>query len=330
MYDFIHRHKRLLEIILVVLIVPPFALFGVDWYFRGADSADQVARVGSARITQQEFGQALRQRQEQLRQMMGGKVDQAMLDSPEVRRAVLDQLIDERVSYTAALKSGITVSVAELQNQIGSDPAFKDDKGNFSPVRYRELLNANNMTEGMYEAALRKNLIISRNRDLFAASAFLPNAVIDRLYKLRKQQREVSQVVLDPKNYTGQVKLTDDEIKAYYDTHQKAFELPEKVKAEYIMLTQEAAAKQVSVTDDELKKEYEQRAAQSQRPEERRASHILIAVPQNATPEQKAKAKEKAQALFEQAKKAPKSFADLAKKNSEDPGSGAEGGDLGW
>src|SRR5262249_55339516 len=97
MFDFIQRHKRLLQIILAVLIVPPFALFGVDYYFRGTDPADQVGRVAGTRISQQEFGLALRQRQDQLRQMMGDKVDQAMLDSPEVRRSVLDQLVEERV-----------------------------------------------------------------------------------------------------------------------------------------------------------------------------------------------------------------------------------------
>src|SRR5690242_12917941 len=164
MYDFVHRHKRLLEIVLVVLIVPPFALFGVDWYFRGGESADQVARVGNSRITQQEFGQALRQRQEQFRQMSGGKADQAMLDSPEMRRVVLDQLIDERVSYTAALKSGITVPVGELQSMIADRPEFKDTNGKFSPERYRNLLRANGMTEASFEASLRRDLIINRNR----------------------------------------------------------------------------------------------------------------------------------------------------------------------
>src|SRR5689334_16870688 len=204
MYDFVHRHKRLLEIVLVVLIVPPFALFGVDWYFRGTDSADQVARVGNTRITQQEFGQALRQRQE--------------------------QLIDERISYTAALKSGMNVPVAELRSLIGDIPAFKDEKGQFSPQRYRELLNAQGMTEGSFEASMRKDMIINRNRELFAGTAFLPNAVVERLYKLRKQQREVSQVVLEPAQYAGQVKVSDDEVKAYYNAHKQEFELPEKVK----------------------------------------------------------------------------------------------------
>jgi len=186
------------------------------------------------------------------------------------------------------------------------------------------------MTEGSFEASMRKDMIINRNRELFAGTAFLPNAVVERLYKLRKQQREVSQVVLEPAQYAGQVKVSDDEVKAYYNAHKQEFELPEKVKLEYVMLTQEAMQKQVSVTPEEIKQAYEERGAQQQKPEERRASHILIVVPQNATPEQKSKAKEKAQALLEQAKKSPKSFAELAKKNSEDPGSAVEGGDLGW
>src|SRR5258705_4097191 len=113
MFEFIQRHKRLLQIVLAVLIVPPFALFGVDYYFRGTDPVDQVARVAGTRISQQEYGQALRQRQEQLRQMLGGNPDQSMLDSPEVRRAVLDHLIEERIIYSAALKSGMTVPTAE-------------------------------------------------------------------------------------------------------------------------------------------------------------------------------------------------------------------------
>src|SRR4029077_14801074 len=112
-----------------VLIVPPFALFGVDYYFRGTDPADQVARVSGSRISQPEFGQALRQREEQMRQMMGGKIDPALVDSPQMRRAVLNDLIEDRVLYTAAVKSGIAVPTAELHSMIRDVPAFKDGNG---------------------------------------------------------------------------------------------------------------------------------------------------------------------------------------------------------
>jgi peptidyl-prolyl cis-trans isomerase D len=330
MFEFIERHKRLLQIILAVLIIPPFALFGVDYYFRGTDPADQVARVAGARITQQEFTQALRQRQEQLRQMMGGKVDQAMLDSPEVRRAVLDQLIDERMLYTAALKSGMTVPAAELQSVIGDIPQFKDGNGKFSPQRYRELLGGQGMSEGMFEASLRKDLIVGRNRDAFSATAFMPASVVDRLYRLRQQKREVSQFVVDPSQFLAGVKATPEEIKAFYESHRQQFELPEKVKVEYVVLSLDAVQKQVAVTPEEVQDYYKARAEQLGKAEERRASHILVALPPGATPEQKAKAKEKAAALLDEAKRAPKDFAELAKKNSEDPGSAAEGGDLGF
>jgi peptidyl-prolyl cis-trans isomerase D len=330
MFEFINRHKRLLQILLAVLIIPPFALFGVDFYFRGQDTADQVARVAGSRISQQEFGQALRQREEQLRQMMGGKVDPSMVDNPQIRRAVLNQLIEDRVLYAAAVKSGISVPNAELQSVIGDIPAFKDGNGKFSPQRYRELLNAQGLSEGRFEADLRKDLIVGRSRDAFAGTAFLPNTVVDRLYRLRQQQREVSQFVLEPTQFAAKIKISPEETQAYYEAHKAAFELPEKIKLEYVVLSPGVIESRVTVTPKEVQEYYQSRLEQLGKPEERRASHILISVPGSATPEQKAAAQAKAEALLAEAKKSPKNFGDLAKKNSGDPGSAADGGDLGY
>jgi peptidyl-prolyl cis-trans isomerase D len=330
MFEFINQHKRLLQILLAVLIVPPFALFGVDYYFRGTDPADQVARVSGSRISQQEFGQALRDREERMREMLGGKVDPAMVDSPQMRRAVLNDLIEDRVLYTAAVKSGITVPTAELHSLIREIPAFKDGNGKFSALRYRELLARQGQSEGAFQADLRRRLIVGRSRAAFSATAFLPNAVVDRLYRLRAQQREISQVVLDPSQFTAKVTISPEEVKAYYEAHRAQFEVPEKVKLEYVILSPSVVEGRVTVTQKELQDYYQTRLEQLGRPEERRASHILISVPASATPEQKAKAQEKAEALLAEAKKSPKNFAELARKNSGDPGSAAEGGDLGF
>ncbi|MEO8631476.1 MAG: SurA N-terminal domain-containing protein, partial [Betaproteobacteria bacterium] len=331
MYDFIHRHKRILQIVLAVLIVPPFALFGMDWYFRGdSDGGNQVAQVGGSSISQREFSEALRQRQEQMRQMMGGKVDQATLDSPEVRRAVLDQLINERLMYTAALKSGMSVSSAELKKVIGDIPAFKDGNGAFSSRRYSELLRSQGMSEPTFEALMRKDMILGRNRDAVAATAFLPNTVLDRLMRLRQQQREVNQYVLEPAQFVPQIKITDAEAKTFYEAHKAEFEQPERVKLQYVMLTLDGLQKQIVVTPEEVQQYFKERSEQLQKPEERRASHILISVPAGATAEQKAAARTKAEALAAEVKKKPAAFAELAKKNSQDPGSAAEGGDLGF
>jgi peptidyl-prolyl cis-trans isomerase D len=330
MYDFINKHKRLLQILLALLIVPPFALFGVDYYFRGTDPSDQVARVAGTRITQQEYGQALRQYEDQLRQMLGGKADPSMLDNPQIRRDVLNRLINEHVLYSAAQKSGIIVPNAELQAVIGDIPAFKDEQGKFSPQRYRELLGAQGMSQGRFEADVRKDLIVRRSTDAFSGTAFLPNTVVDRIYRLRLQQREISQFALDPSQFTAKIKVAPEEAKAYYEGHRAQFELPEKVKLDYVILSLAAVESRIAVTPKELQEYYQSRLEQLGKPEERRASHILIAVQANATPEQKAKAREKAEALLAEAKKSPKSFAELARKNSGDPGSAADGGDLGY
>jgi peptidyl-prolyl cis-trans isomerase D len=102
------------------------------------------------------------------------------------------------------------------------------------------------------------------------------------------------------------------------------------VKVEYTLLSLDRIQQQVQITPEQIKQYYEERRAQFETPEERHARHILISVPKDASVEQKAKAKERAEALLAQIKKAPATFAEVAKKSSEDLGSSAEGGDLGF
>ena len=331
MFDFV-KSRRVVTGIVLGLIAIPFAFFGIDFYFRGGDPADQVAKVGGTSVSGREFAEALRQRQEAMRRAMRGQVDQALLDSPELRQAVLEQLVDERVVYSAALKSGIGVTNAELQSVIAGIPGFRENggTGKFSRDLYVAALRNQGMSEAGFESLLRKDLVLSRARGGLATTAFVPTAVLDRLYRLRQQEREVSQGVFVPAQFTAQVKLEANAAQAYYDAHKDEFRLPEKVRAEYVILSLDGIQRQIEVTAEEVKQYYEEHKQQFGTPEERRASHILIGAPANATPDQKAKAKAKAESLLAEAKKSPKAFAELAKKNSEDPGSAAEGGDLGF
>ncbi|HZR02623.1 MAG TPA: SurA N-terminal domain-containing protein [Burkholderiales bacterium] len=331
MFDYFKNHKIILSIILFLLGVP-FAFFGIDFYFKGRDSIDQVASVGGTPISAREFSEALQQRQEQLRRAMGGKVDQAMLDSPEVRQAVLSQLIDERVAYNSASKAGIAVTNAELQEIIASIPAFRENNGAgaFSRQLYQAALRQRNMSEAGFEALLRRDLIANRSRAALAETAFTPTALADRVYRIRSQQREVSQAAFTPDQMRAKINVTPAEAQAYYDQHKDQFKLPEQVKVEYVVLSLEGIQRRIEVAPEQLKQYFDEHRAQFQTPEERQARHILVSVSQGATPEQKAKAKERAEKLLAEAKQAPKNFAELARKNSEDPGSAAEGGDLGF
>lgn len=329
MFDFVTNRRYIVRLILAAIMLP-FAFFGVDYYFRGADSADQVAKVAGSRITLPEYGQALRRQQDQLRQMLKGQADQSMLDSPELRRQVLDQLIEDRLSYGAALGSGLVVSDDELRQFIAEMAPFKDETGKFSAARYEEVLRAQGMSTAGFESALRKDRTLATARALYAQAAYAPDAVVDRLYRLRMQRREVAEVSITPAQYLSQVKVDAAEIKAYYDAHKSEMQTPERLRAEYVVLSLEGVQKSITVTDEEVAQYFKEHAAQFTAAEERKASHILVVVAAGAGADARAKARDKAAALVQQARANPAAFADLAKKNSEDPGSAADGGDLGY
>jgi peptidyl-prolyl cis-trans isomerase D len=331
MFDLVKSHKIIMSIILFLIAVP-FAFFGIDFYFQGGDQAGQVAKVGGVPISGREFDLALQQRQEQLRQAMQGRATPEMLNSPEVRQAVLNQLVDDRVTYQAAADAGVSVTASELQQVIASVPAFRENGGSgaFSRQMYEAALRSQGLSEAGFESMLRRDLILNRTRGAVTGSAFVPATVLDRLYRLRGEQREISQVAFEPRDFASKVKIEPAEAQAYYDANQAQFRLPEKVKVEYTLLSLDRVQQQVQITPEQVKQYYDERRAQFETPEERRARHILVSVPASASAEEKAKAKARAEGLLAEAKQAPKRFGEIARKSSEDPGSAAEGGDLGF
>ena len=330
MYDFVYKHKRWLQIALLVLIVPPFALFGIDFYFRNTDTAGSLAKVGDARISEVEFSQALRQAQEKMREMMKNNPDPSLLNSPQLKESVLNELIERKVTLSQAAKAGMTISDSELQKMIAGVEAFHDQSGKFSRERYRQLLQGQGLTPAMFENQVRTNIMLEQVRSVYSGSAFIPESVADRLLKIREQEREVSQVLFNPADYRKQVNISDADAQKYYTEHKGEFVVPERVKVEFVVLSLAAFERGIQVGDDEIKKFYAENQSRYQTAEERRASHILIPAAATASPEEKAKAKALAEDLFKQAKTNPKKFGELAAKFSKDPGSAEKGGNLGF
>ena len=328
MYNLVHSHKKLIQIILAVAFVP-FAFFGVDSYFRAGDRGDNIATIGGQPITEQEFARALQERQNYLQRMAGGRMDPALLDSTELRFAVLDGIVRERLLISQAVRGGLLVSDQQLQQLISEQPAFQEG-GKFSHARYEELLRRQNMTPIGFENSLRRDLMVERVSNAYRATTIVPNAVAERLLRINAQQREVSQSVLAPENFVAQVKLEAGAAKQHYDAHQNEFQLAEQARLEYLVLALDAVASQVEVSADEVKQFYERNLKQYTQGDERQASHILIAADAKASVEEKQAARAKAGQLLEQARQKPASFTELARRNSQDPGSAANGGDLGF
>lgn len=328
MYDLIFRNKRVIQIILVLIAVP-FAFFGVDSYLRSSGPGQAVAKIGDYSVTQQEFVDALRNRQEQLRRMMEGKIDSRLLNSPELRYATLEALIERRLLLDRAVRNGMTVTDQTIHKIVSEQPAFRDESNQFSYTRYQQVLRSDGMTPVMFENQVRQDVILTQQREGYFGSSFVSKTVLDRLLQLAEQKREVSRHRIDPERFAGEVQIGPDAVKQYYESNPGAFQIPERVKVDYVVLSTDALASQVQLEPDEAQRAYEGRRSQFQVPEARQASHILIAVDPSAGAEARQKAKAQADEIHKQLVDKPERFAELAKKYSNDPGSAAMGGDLG-
>ena len=328
MFDYVTKHKKLIQIVLAVVFLP-FAFFGIDSYFRAGDRGTSIATVAGQPVTQGEFAQALQERQNALQRMVGKGVDPALLDSPELRFLVLDGIIRQRLLVYQALRGGVLVPDTQLQQVISEQPAFQED-GKFSHARYEELLRRQNLTPLGFENGLRRDLMAERVGSAFRGTSIIPNTVTERLLRINLQQREVSQSVLEPNAFVSEVKLDADAAKQYYEAHQNEFQVSEQARIEYVVLELDTLASQINIGADEVRQYYEQNQKQYAKAEERRASHILIVVDSKASADEKQAARAKAEQLLKQVRQNPAGFADLAKKNSQDPGSAANGGDLGF
>jgi peptidyl-prolyl cis-trans isomerase D len=327
MYDFVSKHKRVTQLVLA-LITLPFAFFGVDYYFRQGDTQLEVATVGGDKISQAEYADTIREQQERMRQQLGPNFDPAIFDNPEVRFALLEQLVNQRLLAGRARDEAFRVPDAQLQAFIAEIPAFQDG-GRFSPDRYRQVLGNQNMTPAMFEARLRRELTLAPLQEAVALGNIVARSSGERLLGLLEQRREVAVYAIDADAFVKDVKVDDAAVKAFYDSNEKLFLTPELVKFEYLVLTPDALAGQATVEPAEVKAHYDANVANYGRPEERSASHILITVKPDAKEEEKAAARKRAEDLLAQASANPARFAELAKQFSQDSGSAGQGGDLG-
>ena len=308
MFDLVHKYKIVLQIVLGMIVVS-FAFWGVGSYQSAFDTSGVVAKVGGVTISKQEFSRAMQQQGERLAATLGRGVDPASLDTPAMRRELLDGMISQRVLALYAARQNMRVSDEQLRDAIAGIPAFHES-GKFSIERYRSLLRAQNMVEAEFENEMRADLVLQQLSAGVADSAFVAKSVARRFAEAREEKREVSQFTLSPSGFRSQVKLAPEAVEAYYKENQREFESPEQVRVEYVVLSRDLLADRETVSPDEVKAIYEQSYAS--RFKEREA------------------ARAKVDEILAELRKTPDRFAELAKQHSQDPGSAPQGGDLGY
>jgi peptidyl-prolyl cis-trans isomerase D len=330
MFDFIRKHTKVTMALLFLLIVPSFILFGLDGYNRSKEKGVAVAKVDGKEIIQSEWDRAHQSEVDRLRVSMP-TLDAKLLDSPQARYATLERLVRDRVIAAAADQFKFTTSDQRLARELQQSPeiaALRRPDGTLDMERYRQLLGSQGMTPEMFEANVRADL--SRRQVLggFGASGFSSVPAAGMALNAYFEKREIQLARFNTADFSAKLSPTDAELEQFYKANEKLFQAPEQANIEYVLLDVDAVKKNISINEAELKTYYEQNAQRLSGAEERRASHILISSPKTALAAEREQAKAKAEELLAVVKKAPDTFADVARKNSQDPGSAVNGGDL--
>ena len=306
---------------IIGVIVALMALTGFDAIFQATTHKNEAAKVNGEEISQNELSQAVDMQRRQLMQQLGKDFDASLLDEKMLRESALKGLIDRKLLLQGAENSKFAFSEAALDQVILQTPEFQVD-GKFSPERFDQVIRQLGYSRMQFRQMLAQEMLIGQLRAGLAGSGFVTDAQVLAFARLEKQTRDFASlnVKVDP----AAVKLTDDEVKAYYDEHAKEFMTPDQVVIDYLELKKASFFDQVSVKDEDLQAAYQKETANLS--EQRRAAHILIEVNDKVT-EAQAKAKiEEIQARLAKGEK----FEALAKEFSQDPGSASNGGDLGY
>ena len=328
MFEFVRRNTRILQLILVLLILPSFVLVGMEGYSQFTDGAGTVAKVGKQKVSQQEWDNAHRNFVERQRSQRPD-LDISLFDQPEVKQQSLDALIREYVLLMAANDQHLTVPAGRIMRIFANDPQFAALRNPDGTVN-KALLEARGMSPLQLETMLRQELTVAQVLGGVQMSSHgaqqSTRAAVDALF----QVRDVQWVKFEPKAYMAQLNPTAEQLQAFYKDPANAAWLttPEQADVQYVVLDLDTLKARVSVSDDELRRSYKENIQRYSTPEERRASHILIKAEASASADEKKAARAKAEQLLAQLQKNPAQFAELARKNSDDPGSGANGGDL--
>jgi peptidyl-prolyl cis-trans isomerase D len=322
MFDFVRTHSRIALGVMVLLIFPSFVFFGIQGYSSYTDGTNlTVAKVDGQSITRGEWDLAHQRNIERLRRQQP-TLDARLLETPEMRRQTLDGLVRERVLLAAANEMHLVPDDNRLQRLFVTDPQFASMRNADGSVN-RELLAAQGMSSELFAQQLRQEFGMQQVLGAVGQSSFTSPGIIGRSLDALLQRREVELQRFDSTEYRAKVSPSDADLEAFYKANEPQFRAAEQAAIEYVVLTLDSLMKGVSVSDEELRSYYSENASRFSVAEERRASHILIQFGSD-----KKAAKAKADALVAQLRKAPGSFAEVARKSSQDEASAPKGGDL--
>jgi peptidyl-prolyl cis-trans isomerase D len=301
-----------------------FVFWGINWTLSAPTYA---AKVNGTEISSNEVRQTYQQQLAQIERQSSAPLDDAMRN--EIKRRVLDEYVNSEALVTRADELGYRVSDGELLAEMSKIPAFQVD-GKFDQAHALAVLNAQGRSVAEIEGLFRRDAKLRQLDMALNVSSFATPTEMKEFRALTRQQRELAWLTLSAAKFAEQANPDDAAVKAYYDAHKSGYMTPETVNLRYVELSLAQLESKVSVDDAQLKAFYEEQKTKTPerflQAEQRRVRHILLPV---NDPKEDAAVKAKAESLLKRAQ-AGEDFSKLAKEFSQDPGSAAQGGDLGW
>ena len=233
MFDTVRKHQRLLQFVLMLLIVPSFAFFGISSYSSFLDKETDLVKINGKPITAQEVESAAKRQAERV----GGNAQIAQ--SLQFRQAILNELLQQRILGFAVgdlrLQVGKEALIKSLQNIPQIRALYKQD-GSFDDVRFKQLLASNGLNEEQFYASQAFDLKISQLVNSVARTEIANPKLAEIISTLYETERQVQAMSFDAKDYLSKVSPTEEELQAFYTANAKLFETPEFVDVEYIVL----------------------------------------------------------------------------------------------
>lgn len=330
MFDFVRNNTKIMMGLLFLLIIPSFVMFGIEGYSRFNEGGVVVAKVNGNKIVQAEWDAAHKREVDRIRASMPN-IDIKMFDTPEAKYATLERLVQEQVIAAAAQKLQLMASDTRLARELQQSPsiaALRGPDGKLDMERYKQLAASQGMTPEMFEMQVRSDLSSRQVIQGVQASAYATPTQTQTALNAFMQRREVQILNFPAADFVSKVSVNDEELRAYYEKNTAKYQSAESADIEYLVLDTDSLKHLIAVNEQDLKTYYEQNLQRLSSKEERRASHILITAAKDASDADKKAARAKAEALLKTVKAKPASFAEVARKNSQDPGSAVKGGDL--
>lgn len=300
--------------IILILILSPMALLGIESYLYGSVDPNEVVRVGDKGVTNAEL-QAMMTQQRQT--ILDSGIDASLIHEDVLQNQVLKGLIDRTMLEQQVNKLGLGVSDATITQLLQQNPSFLDADGEFSNQLFEMFLRSQGMNKNQLFAQYRQQVVLDQLNRGIVNTAIYPISAVKRLISLQTESREVWLKRFAWQDYQNQVSVSAQEIKDHYQQHADELNSVAKVDLSYIQITPQDYAN-VQISDADIEQQYQQYQQEYNANRQRHLSQILL-----TGKDAQARANQLKQQLD-----AGADFAKLAKTASDDP-SGADGGAIG-